>query len=193
MSPKSALRFWDSDMHKDKSGSMSAKPINSILFVCLGNICRSPLAEGVLRAVLAERGLGRDILLDSAATSGWEVGSDPDPRSIAVAVRHGVDISGQMARKVTPQDFHRFDLILGMDRSNVADLKALAPAAMRDRVQLFLEFAHGKAGDVPDPYYDGAEAFASVYRMIREASEALATRLEVRASVPDSGQASSTI
>lgn len=170
---------------------MSIKPINSILFVCLGNICRSPLAEGVFRAVLAERGRGRDMLLDSAATSGWEVGSAPDPRSIAVALRHGIDISGQRARKVTPQDFSRFDLILGMDRSNVADLKALAPAG--DRVHLFLEFAHGQARDVPDPYYDGPEAFAEVYRMIREASEALATRLAARASLPDSGQASSTI
>ncbi|UVK56111.1 low molecular weight phosphotyrosine protein phosphatase [Mesorhizobium sp. AR02] len=171
---------------------MSIKPINSILFVCLGNICRSPLAEGVFRAVWAERGRGRNIQLDSAATSGWEVGSAPDPRSIAVALRHGIDISGQRARKVRPEDFSRFDLILGMDRSNVADLKALAPAA-RDRLQLFLEFAHGQACDVPDPYYDGPEAFADVYRMIREASEALATRLAARASVPDSGQASSTI
>ena len=170
---------------------MSLKPINSILFVCLGNICRSPLAEGVFRAVWAERGRGRDMLLDSAATSGWEVGSAPDPRSIAVAMRHGIDISGQRARKVRREDFSRFDLILGMDRSNVADLKALAPA--RDRVHLFLEFVHGQARDVPDPYYDGPEAFAEVYRMIREASEALATRLAARASVPDSGQASSTI
>ena len=172
---------------------MRAKPINSILFVCLGNICRSPLAEGVFRAVWTERGWSRDILLDSAATSGWEVGSAPDPRSIAVAVRHGIDISGQRARKVTSEDFHRFDLIFGMDRSNVRDLKALAPAATRDRIHLFLEFAEGTARDVPDPYYDGAEAFGSVYRMIRDASEALAMRLEARASVPDSGQASSTI
>ena len=172
---------------------MSIKPINSILFVCLGNICRSPLAEGVFRAVLTERGLARDMLLDSAATSGWEVGSAPDPRSMAIAAHHGIDISGQRARKITPQDFHRFELILGMDRSNVADLKALAPAAMRDRVQLFLEFAQGKARDVPDPYYDGPAAFAEVYRMIREASEALATRLAARASLPDNGQASSTI
>ncbi|TGU88127.1 low molecular weight phosphotyrosine protein phosphatase [Mesorhizobium sp. M00.F.Ca.ET.151.01.1.1] len=172
---------------------MSKKPINSILFVCLGNICRSPLAEGVLRAVLAERGYGGDMVLDSAATSGWEVGSAPDPRSIAVAVRQGIDISRQRARRITPADFHRFDLILGMDRSNVADLKALAPAAVRDRVHLFLEFAEGEPRDVPDPYYEDQEAFASVYRMIREASEALATRLAARVSTPDSGQASSTI
>ncbi|RUU27230.1 MAG: low molecular weight phosphotyrosine protein phosphatase [Mesorhizobium sp.] len=172
---------------------MSAKPIKSILFVCLGNICRSPLAEGVLRAVLAERGLDRDILLDSAGTSDWEAGSAPDPRSVSIAERHGIDISTQRARKLTPDDFSRFDLILAMDRSNLRDLKALVPAAMRDRVHLFLEFAQGRLSDVPDPYREGPEAFASVYRMIREASEALATRLEARLSAPDSGQASSTM
>ncbi|MDX8442804.1 low molecular weight protein-tyrosine-phosphatase [Mesorhizobium australafricanum] len=171
---------------------MSAKPIKSILFVCLGNICRSPLAEGVLRAVLAERGKHQGIVLDSAATSGWEIGSAPDPRSIAVAISHGIDISRQRARRIAPEDFSRFDLILGMDRANVRDLKALAPPAARDRIHLYLDFATGKAADVPDPYYDGAEAFASVYRMIREASEALAKRLEASVS-PTSGQASSTI
>ncbi|MGX5801624.1 low molecular weight protein-tyrosine-phosphatase [Bradyrhizobium sp. Arg314] len=172
---------------------MSAKPIKSILFVCLGNICRSPLAEGVLSAVLAERGMGHSIVLDSAATGGWEIGSAPDPRSIAVAISHGIDISRQRARRIAPEDFSRFDLILGMDRVNVRDLKALASPAARGRVHLYLDFATGKAADVPDPYYDDAEAFASVYRMIREASEALARRLEVSASVPTSGQASSTI
>ncbi|MDX8518819.1 low molecular weight protein-tyrosine-phosphatase [Mesorhizobium dulcispinae] len=172
---------------------MSAKPINSILFVCLGNICRSPLAEGVFRTVLAERGMARDIVLDSAATGGWEAGSAPDPRSISVAIRHGIDISGQRARRIALEDFSRFDLILGMDRSNVRDLKALAPEAARERIHLFLEFASGHARDVPDPYYDGPEEFAAVYRMIREASEALAKRLDARVSAPTSGQASSTI
>lgn len=180
-------------MHKNGAGSMSAKPITSILFVCLGNICRSPLAEGVLRAVLAERGLGRTVMLDSAATSGWEVGSAPDPRSISIAAHHGIDISGQRARRVAPEDFARFDVILGMDRANVRDLKAIAPAAMRERIHLFLEFADAGAGEVPDPYYDGPDAFAEVYRMIREASEALANRLAARVSAPESGQASSTI
>ncbi|MER9403901.1 low molecular weight phosphotyrosine protein phosphatase [Mesorhizobium caraganae] len=170
---------------------MSTKPINSILFVCLGNICRSPLAEGVFRAVLAER--GRDMVLDSAATGGWNLGEAPDPRSVTIAARHGIDISGQRARKVRPEDFARFDLILGMDRQNVRDLKLMAPAGAGERIHLLAEFAQGKARDVPDPYYDGAEAFASVYRMIREASEALAKLLEERASAPDSGQASSTM
>ncbi|MET2830120.1 low molecular weight protein-tyrosine-phosphatase [Mesorhizobium shangrilense] len=172
---------------------MSAKPIESVLFVCLGNICRSPLAEGVFRAVLAERGLDRHVLIDSAGTGGWHAGEAPDRRSIAIAAQHGVDISGQKARKVTLDDFSRFDLILGVDRSNVADLKALASAGTRDRVHLFLELAEDRPRDVPDPYYDGPEAFASVYRMIRTASEALATRLEARLSTSDNGQASSTI
>ncbi|OHV78166.1 low molecular weight protein-tyrosine-phosphatase [Mesorhizobium sp. ORS 3428] len=172
---------------------MSAKPIKSILFVCLGNICRSPLAEGVFRAVLAERGEGRDLVLDSAGTGGWHTGEQPDRRSIAVAAQHGVDISGQRARKVLPEDFSRFDLILGMDRSNVSDLKALAPQDARERIHLYLEFAQRTAGDVPDPYYEDQRAFAAVYRMIREASEALAKRLEARASAPASGQASSTM
>ena len=110
---------------------MSAKPINSILFVCLSNICRSPLAEGVFRAVLAEH--GKDLLIDSAGTGGWHAGEQPDRRSIAVAARHGVDISGQRARKVLPEDFLRFDLILGMDKANVRDLKGLASPAARDR------------------------------------------------------------
>ncbi|RWD64002.1 low molecular weight protein-tyrosine-phosphatase [Mesorhizobium sp.] len=171
---------------------MSIKPINSVLFVCLGNICRSPLAEGVFRAVWAERGRGHEMLLDSAGTGGWHAGQEPDRRSIAVAAKHGVDISGQRARKVLPEDFSRFDLMLGMDRANARDLKALAPQAARDRVHLYLDFAMGRAADVPDPYYDGAEAFASVYRMIREASEALAKRLEASVS-PTSGQASSTM
>ena len=172
---------------------MSTKPIKSVLFVCLGNICRSPLAEGVLRSVLAERGADQGILLDSAATGGWEAGSAPDPRSITIAMRHGIDISGQRARKIAPEDFSRFDLILGMDRANVRDIEALAPPSARDRVHLYLEFATGSGREVPDPYYDGPEEFASVYRMIREASEALATRLEARASEPARGQASSTM
>ncbi|MDX8527322.1 low molecular weight protein-tyrosine-phosphatase [Mesorhizobium sp. MSK_1335] len=171
---------------------MSAKPIKSILFVCLGNICRSPLAEGVLRAVLTEGGEDRDFVIDSAGTGGWHAGEQPDRRSIAVAAKHGVDISGQRARKVLPEDFPRFDLILGMDEANVRDLKALAPAA-RDRIHLYLDFATGNVTDVPDPYYDGTEAFASVYRMIRDASEALAKRLDASPSTLDSDQASSTI
>lgn len=171
---------------------MNEKPVKSILFVCLGNICRSPLAEGVFRTVLAERGMEAGFIIDSAGTGGWHAGSTPDPRSIAVAARHGIDISAQRARKVVAADFERFDLILGMDRSNVEDLSRLAPQGTVAQVELFLGQATGRIKDVPDPYYGGEDAFLDVYRMIREASEALADRLDARASAPLSGHASST-
>jgi protein-tyrosine phosphatase len=170
---------------------MSDRPPASILFVCLGNICRSPLAEGVFRSLIQARGMGDQVLVDSAGTGGWHQGSAPDPRSIAIAARYGTDIAGQKARKIRPDDFERFDLILGMDRSNTDDLKALAPAHAKDRVHLFLEFAYGKAGDVPDPYYGGPDGFADVYRMVRDASGVLADRLGWRASIPLRDQASS--
>ncbi|MDH6231411.1 protein-tyrosine phosphatase [Mesorhizobium soli] len=170
---------------------MPAKPETSVLFVCLGNICRSPLAEGVFRAVCTERGVESAVLLDSAGTGGWHAGSSPDPRSIAIAAHHGMDISGQRARKVVAEDFDRFDLILGMDRSNVDDLLRIAPAEARQKIHLFLEYATGRRADVPDPYYGGPEGFADVYRMVRNASEALADKLFERAEVPESGQASS--
>lgn len=163
----------------------------SILFVCLGNICRSPLAEGVFRAVLAEKGLGAGFELDSAGTGAWHVGSSPDPRSIAVAARNGIDISGQRARRISVADFSRFDLLLGMDRSNVEDLRAMAPSHGTGRIHRFLDFASGAARDVPDPYYGGANGFDDVYRMIRVASEALAAKFMARDSTLASGQASS--
>ncbi|EBW2353318.1 low molecular weight phosphotyrosine protein phosphatase [Salmonella enterica subsp. enterica serovar Enteritidis] len=163
--------------------------VTRLLFVCLGNICRSPLAKGVFADVAAGRRLAGRYRLDSAGTGGWHAGSAPDPRSIAVAAAHGVDISGQQARKVRPSDFAEFDLILGMDRSNVEDLKRLAGPA-RDKVHLFIDYATGSARDVPDPYYGGPEGFEQVYRMIRDASEALVDRLGARASAV-SGQASS--
>lgn len=169
------------------------QPRTAILFVCLGNICRSPLAEGVFRAVVAEAGREDAFLLDSAGTGGWHRGSPPDPRSVAIAARHGIDISGQRARMVAAEDFSRFDLILGMDRSNVADLRRAAGSAAAGRIHGFIDYATGKARDVPDPYYGGAEGFAEVYRMIREASEALSERLARPPSPPVSGQASSTI
>jgi protein-tyrosine phosphatase len=155
----------------------------SILFVCLGNICRSPLAEGVFRAVLAERGMADDFLIDSAGMGDWHAGQAPDPRAIAVARTHGVDISGQRARMITEEDFARFDLILGMDRKNITELHEIAPDAFRDRIHLFLDFAGSGAREVPDPYFGDAAGFAETYRLIRAASEALAEKLGATASV----------
>jgi protein-tyrosine phosphatase len=172
---------------------MTAQPSTAILFVCLGNICRSPLAEGVFRNVVTKRGTASGFHIDSAGTGAWHQGSAPDPRSIQVAARHGIDIVMQRARRVRVEDFSRFDLILGMDVSNVEALREAAPAATRDRIHLFLDYATGKSAEVPDPYYGGPDGFLSVYRMIREASELLADRLAARASAPTSGHASSTI
>jgi protein-tyrosine phosphatase len=133
-----------------------------ILMVCLGNICRSPLAHGIMEALAKEHGLDWEI--DSAGTGGWHVGSQPDRRSIAIAKQYGVDISGQRCRQFSTQDFDRYDLILVMDRSNLEDVLAQARTkADRSKVRLL------RNNDiVPDPYYDDSQ-FDPVYRLIEEA------------------------
>jgi protein-tyrosine phosphatase len=166
---------------------MHGNEVKSILFVCLGNICRSPLAEGVFGQVLRERGLS--LKLDSAGTRAWHVGSPPDPRSIEVARRFGIDIGAQRARRIAPEDFDDFDLILAMDETNLAELRALAPE--NKRIHLFLGYATGRAEEVPDPYYGVDGGFTAVYHMIRDASDMLVEKLALRASAPISGQASS--
>lgn len=151
--------------------------VQSVLFVCTGNICRSPLAEGLFLALAAERGESQFYRADSAGTSGWHQGEAPDSRSIRVARENGVDISGQRARKVIGQDFERFDLVLGMDHGHVADLKARAPKAFTSRVHLFGRYATGTDFDVPDPYYGGPEGFEDVYSMLLSGCGLLLDRL----------------
>lgn len=151
--------------------------MQSILFVCLGNICRSPLAEGVFRAVLAERGMAEDFVIDSAGMGDWHAGQAPDHRAIAIARVNGIDISGQRARGIRQEDFRRFDLILGMDRKNIRELLEIAPEGARERIHLFLGFAGIGAREVPDPYFGDAAGFAETYRLVREAAERLADRL----------------
>jgi protein-tyrosine phosphatase len=149
----------------------------SVLFVCLGNICRSPLAEGVFRHKAESLGLGDRFFLDSAGCGGWHKGEQPDRRSIATAARHGIDISGQRARQVTADDFDRFDLILGLDRDNVAYLAGMKPWESRAKVALYLDEALDRAKNVPDPYYGGPKDFEDVYRLCDEASDALIKKL----------------
>ena len=145
----------------------------SVLLVCLGNICRSPSAEGVLRKVLAEQGLTARFSLDSAGTGGWHVGKAPDPRAIKAAARRGIDISGLRARQVTLGDFDRFDYILAMDGSNYADLRAMQPEHTPAKLERFLAFVPaGYPEDVPDPYYGGDDGFDSVLDLITAASQA---------------------
>ncbi|GGB55576.1 low molecular weight protein-tyrosine-phosphatase [Blastomonas aquatica] len=140
-----------------------AEQLPSIMFVCLGNICRSPLADGALRHEVARRGLGWRV--DSAGIGGWHSGDAPDPRAIEVAARHGVDIAGLRARQVQPADFTRFDLILGMDHDNLAGLHGLAPARHAADVRLALDLVDGRQGQtVADPYYGDAVGFEATWR-----------------------------
>lgn len=145
-----------------------------ILFVCMGNICRSPSAEGVFRKLASERLPGVDLEIDSAGTHGYHIGSPPDRRSIQAAARRGIDLSPLRARTVTPDDFERFDLILAMDRDNLALLEQRAPATHRGRIRLMMEFAPGAGTrEVPDPYYGGANGFEEVLDLLEEAAEGL--------------------
>ena len=142
--------------------------------VCLGNICRSPLAEGIMRQKVEEQGI--DVEVDSAGTSNWHSGEGPDPRSVEIARKNGLDISYQRARQFEVEDFDRFDLILAMDQSNQSDLHSLASDDRdRQKVQLILDFCEDMRGkDVPDPYWDGN--FQRVYDMLDEACDQLIER-----------------
>jgi len=139
-----------------------------ILFVCLGNICRSPLGEGILRHRAAERGLSHLVETASAGTGGWHQGDPPDHRSIAVAKARGIDISTQRARQLTLDDFTTFDLIFAMDRDNLRNVVRLAPHDSPADIHLFMDFVSGAMRDVPDPYYEQAEHFERVFAMLDE-------------------------
>jgi protein-tyrosine phosphatase len=148
-----------------------------LLIVCLGNICRSPLAEGAVRAHLDRRGLDW-VTVDSAGTGGWHAGEPPDPRSIAVAAASGVDIRAQRARKLVQADFQHFDWLLCADRSVLRDVRAAAPAEARERVALLLEWAgQGVGTDIPDPYTGGPEDFRRVWAMVDAAAAGIVARI----------------
>jgi protein-tyrosine phosphatase len=152
-----------------------------VLFVCLGNICRSPTAEGVFRAIVDEAGLSDLVNIDSAGTSGWHIGDPPDERGQRAALTRGYDLSQQRARKVGPRDFETFDYIIGMDSRNVADLSAMAPAGTRDKVSLFLAFAPETGErEIPDPYYGGPDGFDQVLDLVEAASRGLLADIRAR-------------
>lgn len=156
---------------------MTAANPTSILFVCMGNICRSPTAEGVFRARAQAAGLG-DLLIDSAGTHGYHVGEPPDPRSQQFAARRGIDLSRQRARQVTTADFARFDHILAMDEDNLVALRSICPAQYRHKLALFMQYAsRSKAMEVPDPYLGGASGFNQVLDYIEDASDGLIAAL----------------
>ncbi len=145
-----------------------------VLMVCMGNICRSPLAHGRFQALVEEQGLADRIQIDSAGTHAYHVGKQPDPRSQDVALRNGLDLSSQRARHVSPDDFERFDYIIAMDRDNYAILQSHANEGNRHKLKMFLDYAPGVPEDeVPDPYYGGPDGFNHVYRLVDAASQGL--------------------
>lgn len=151
----------------------------SLMFVCLGNICRSPLAEAAFRARAGMAGL--DIIVDSAGTADWHVGRPPDPRARAVALGHGVDISGYRARQVEHADFHRFTHIFALDHANLVDLKAMAPANATAELALLLDAVGGREGEaIADPYYGAAEGFEVTWADVDAAAQAIIARLMPR-------------
>jgi len=153
-------------------------PSFNILFVCMGNICRSPTAEGVFRHHVAEAGLSDVIAIASAGTHDYHIGEPPDRRSQAAALLRRYDLSAQRARHVASADFERFDYLLAMDNENLAHLKRLAPPGLRSKARLFLEFGTQGVLEVPDPYYGGTDGFERVLDLVEDASRGLLAHLQ---------------
>ncbi|EMN1930443.1 low molecular weight phosphotyrosine protein phosphatase [Burkholderia ambifaria] len=153
----------------------------AICFVCLGNICRSPTAEGVMRHQVDAAGLAEHIAIDSAGTGDWHVGEPPDTRAQAAARTRGYDLSALRARQVSAVDFERFDLLLAMDEANFAELRRRCPPEHRDKVRLLMEFAAGAAEtEVADPYFGGARGFEQVLDQVERACAGLLDTLRSR-------------
>lgn len=148
----------------------------AILFICLGNICRSPLAEAAFREAAARAEL--DVVVDSAGTADYHVGKQPDPRSIATAARHGIDISHYRGRQLSVEDFDRFDWIVGMDRSNMRDIERLGPAGSKATVAMLMDLVPGREGaEVADPWYGSEDNFTYTWEDVSRGAEALVALL----------------
>ncbi len=149
-----------------------------ILFVCLGNICRSPTAQGVMEHLVKKENLHDKISVDSAGTAAWHHGNLADPRSTEHAAKRGYDLTPQRSRPVDPSDFHEFDLIFAMDKNNYNNLLELAPSVHKNKVKLFLkEHGNSKTHEVPDPYYKGEEGFEEVLDLLEVACENLLNKI----------------
>ena len=152
-----------------------------VLFVCMGNICRSPTAHGVFRQLIIEENLLEYIEIDSAGTHAYHVGNPPDPRAQETARSRGIDLSDLTARQARSEDFHEFDYVLAMDTDNYHGLSAICPTGREERLFMFLDFApEVKARDVPDPYYGGPSGFEKVFDMVDEASRGLLEDIKAR-------------
>ena len=159
---------------------MSSDLKTRILFVCMGNICRSPTAEGVFRHFVEEGGSGDRFEIDSAGTHAYHINEPPDRRASAAAKRRGYTLTEIRARRVVDMDFERFDYIIAMDRDNVQRLVEQADVEHHDKIRLFLEFANAQEDEVPDPYYGGAAGFERVLDLVEDASRGLLEMLQKR-------------
>jgi protein-tyrosine phosphatase len=149
-----------------------------VLFVCMGNICRSPSAEGFFARQLLGSSIAEQVSIDSAGTHAYHVGHEPDHRAQTAAGHRGFDLSRQRARKVNADDFIEFDYVIAMDSSNVEDLEAICPAGYEDRIQLLLDYSDRfSETEVPDPYYGGTNGFKRVLDLIEDAAEGLLKKL----------------
>jgi protein-tyrosine phosphatase len=159
--------------------------VRSVLFVCTGNICRSPTADGVMRRLVHEAGLERAVRVDSAGTHDYHVGEAPDARAQEHARRRGYDLSALRARRVGREDFEYFELILAMDRGHLEILRRIAPPQHRHKLRLFMEFAgEGQLDEVPDPYYGGPGGFERVLDMVEAAARGLLAQLRADLKAP---------
>jgi protein-tyrosine phosphatase len=157
---------------------MTSSGVIKVLFVCTGNICRSPTAEGVFRHLAAEAGLAEKFEIDSAGTDSYHIGEAPDRRAIKIAARHGVSLQGQRARALRPEDFNVFDYLYAMDGGHLFDMQSRAPEGHTGKVALFLAAAGHAAQDVPDPWYGTEADFENVFDMVKGASAELLSRLQ---------------
>ena len=150
----------------------------SVLFVCMGNICRSPTAQGVFERLVEDCDLATVIQIDSAGTHAYHIGEKPDERATAAALKRGVDLTAQKARRIRPDDFHEFDYIIAMDSSNFEDLALNCPPEHESKLRLFMDFAPDiEAREVPDPYYGGVTGFERVLDLIEVAAAGLLTEI----------------
>jgi protein-tyrosine phosphatase len=160
---------------------MSASPSIKVLFVCMGNICRSPLAHGVFRKLVQDEGLTDRIEIDSAGTHGYHVMEPPDRRAILTAGRRGVDLEDLRARRAEPEDFDYYDYILAMDQENYISLSAICPRGMERKLMMLMDFAPQlRTREVPDPYYGGTTGFEQVFDMVEVASKGLLAHIRRR-------------
>jgi protein-tyrosine phosphatase len=178
-------------LRKSPDGDAAAPDAVRVLMVCMGNICRSPMAEGVLRAKLQQAGLHTRVVVDSAGTHGYHSGEAPDPRAIRAAAQRGVELSMLRARPVQPEDFSRFDWLLAMDQANLDWLQGRRPEGARTRMGLLMEYArrHAAVREVPDPYYGAAAGFEHVLDLVEDACDGVVARLSAELSTSPNGDA----